>query len=66
MFKLNGQDCLYYKSAQGIAREVITVECIGYGEEGKSGIVSLKNNDAEIGCVQYCMVEKDNKKNTKI
>lgn len=65
MFKLNGQDCLYYKSTRGIICEPITVECIGYGEEGRSGVVSLSSCDNEIGCVQYCMIEKDNKRTLK-
>lgn len=65
MFKLKEQDCLYYKSIHGIICEPITVECVGYGEDGRSGVVFLNGCDNEIGCVQYCMVEKDNKKMLK-
>ena len=65
MFKLKAKECLYYKSSQGIACETVTVECIGYGEDGKNGVVSLSDDNGPIGCVQYCMVEKNGKRTLK-
>ncbi len=65
MFSFKRKDCLYYKSAHGVICEPITIESLSYDEEFKNGIVSLNDSSGEIGCVQYCMIEKDGKKTLK-